>query len=69
MKGCDVNGEIIEKYDGTGIELGKRKRRLREDVLGGMKKVEGDRLMIRDGSCLLGGEDKGGVVEIMEGLK
>lgn len=64
----NVNPQIIEKYDGNPLKLGKTDRILDPKVFPELKQVIGDTLMITDGTSLLGADDKAGVVEIMEGL-
>ncbi|MBQ1368016.1 MAG: peptidase T [Firmicutes bacterium] len=62
--GKDVRPRIIENYDGGDIELGNGLI-LRPDDFESLKKNIGRKLIVTDGSTLLGGDDKAGVAEIM----
>ncbi|MBQ7059471.1 MAG: peptidase T [Firmicutes bacterium] len=62
--GKDVHPRVIECYDGSDIDLGNGLV-LRPDDFGSLKKNIGKKLIVTDGSTLLGGDDKAGVAEIM----
>ncbi|MBO4886925.1 MAG: peptidase T [Firmicutes bacterium] len=62
--GKDIHPRVIECYDGSDIELGNGLV-LRPDDFGSLKKNIGKKLIVTDGSTLLGGDDKAGVAEIM----
>mgnify|MGYP000877086261 FL=1 len=61
------NPQIIEKYDGKTIKLNDEYSMNPEDFTA-LKEVIGDDLMVTDGTHLLGGDDKAGVVIIFEFL-
>ena len=66
FSGKDVNPQIIEKYDGKTIILGKSGRFLDPKEYKDLKKCLGKTLITTDGSTLLGADDKAGVAIIME---
>lgn len=66
FSGKDVKPQIIEKYDGKTIILGKSGRFLDPNEYKNLKKCLGKTLITTDGSTLLGADDKAGVAIIME---
>ena len=66
--GTGVNPRIIEKYDGKDIPLSDTVTMKVEDFPD-LVKAEGKRLIVTDGSTLLGGDDKAGVAAIMDTLQ
>ena len=66
--GTGVNPRIIEKYDGKDISLSDSVTMKVEDFPD-LVKAEGKRLIVTDGSTLLGGDDKAGVAAIMDTLQ
>jgi len=63
--GTGVNPRVIEKYDGSDIVLCDDAV-IRVSDYPYLKKCVGKRLIVTDGSTLLGGDDKAGVAAIME---
>lgn len=67
MSGTNVNPRVIENYDGGDILLNEAEGiRTRIEDFPEMKKLKGKRLVVTDGTTLLGADDKAGVTEIME---
>ena len=69
FSGKDVNPQIIEKYDGKTIILGKSGRFLDPNEYKELKGFVGKTLITTDGTTLLGGDDKAGLAIIMEVLE
>jgi tripeptide aminopeptidase len=63
--GKDVNPRIIEKYDGSTIQLND-KLSMDPSHYPSLSRVIGDDIIVTDGNTLLGADDKCGVAEIME---
>ncbi|MDX8335705.1 MULTISPECIES: peptidase T [Cetobacterium] len=70
FNGTDVKPKIIENYDGNDIVLNKDLNviMLTKDFPE-LKKYINQRLIVTDGTTLLGADDKAGIVEIMAALK
>ncbi len=66
--GKDVNPRIIEKYDGSKIDLNDTLS-MHPDQFPSLSRVIGDDIIVTDGNTLLGADDKCGVAEIMEVAK
>ena len=66
--GKDVNPRIIEKYDGSKIDLNETLS-MHPDQFPSLSRVIGDDIIVTDGNTLLGADDKCGVAEIMEVAK
>lgn len=67
MSGANVNPRVIENYDGGDILLNEKEGiRTRAEDFPEMKELKGKRLVVTDGTTLLGADDKAGVTEIME---
>lgn len=70
FSGTNVNPRIIENYDGKDIVLNEK-----ENIISYVKNFpelesyKGQDLIVTDGMTLLGGDDKAGVVEILEAMK
>lgn len=64
--GTNVNPQIIEKYDGKTIFLGKSGRFLDPKEYPVLEKFAGKTIISTDGTTLLGADDKAGVSIIME---
>ena len=70
VSGANVQPRVIEKYDGRDIVLNEQ-----EDIVTRiadfpeMESYKGKRLVVTDGTTLLGADDKAGVTEIMEMLQ
>jgi tripeptide aminopeptidase len=62
--GAGVTPRIIERYDGSDIELGPANV-LRVDDNPNLSRCVGDTIIHTDGTTLLGADDKAGVAEIM----
>ncbi|WP_295236996.1 peptidase T [Veillonella sp.] len=75
MDTADYNAEnitprIIENYDGADILLNKDKNLYsRVADFPNLVNYKGQTLIVTDGTTLLGGDDKAGIVEIMEALR
>ena len=69
FSGTNVNPQIIEKYDGKTIILGKSGRFLDPNEYKELKGFVGKTLITTDGTTLLGGDDKAGLAIIMEVLE
>jgi len=63
--GAHVNPRIIEKYDGSTIELNETLS-MNPAQYPSLSRVIGDDIIVTDGNTLLGADDKCGVAEIME---
>ncbi len=63
--GNPVNPRIIERYDGSLINLNDTYA-MHPDQFPSLKRVIGDDIIVTDGSTLLGADDKCGVAEMME---
>ena len=67
VTGAGVKPRIIKKYDGKDIVLNKRKQIvMKVEDFPELKELEGESLIVTDGTTLLGADDKAGVAEIME---
>ena len=64
MKGSDIRPGIIERYDGGDIALND-KLTMRAADFPELAFYKGHRLIVTDGTTLLGADDKAGVAEIM----
>lgn len=66
FSGADIKPRIIENYDGGDIYLGDASG-LTTDVarFPALKKYKGCRLIVTDGTTILGADDKAGIAEIM----
>lgn len=65
-----INPRVIENYDGKDILLNKALQIYsRVDDFPNLKEYVGKTLIVTDGTTLLGGDDKAGIVEIMEALR
>lgn len=75
MDTADYNAEnitprVIENYDGEDICLNKELNIYsRVSEFPNLKNYKGLRLVVTDGTTLLGGDDKAGIVEIMEAMR
>ena len=69
FSGKNVNPQIIEKYDGKTIILGKSGRFLDPNEYKELQGFVGKTLVTTDGTTLLGGDDKAGLTIIMETLE
>lgn len=67
FSGTNVKPRIIECFDGNDIELNPSVVTRMADFPQ-MKDLKGKRLMVTDGTTLLGADDKAGIVAIMEAL-
>ncbi|MCR4950035.1 MAG: peptidase T [Solobacterium sp.] len=67
FSGTNVNPRIIENFDGNDIALNPEVTLKMEDFPW-MRELKGKRLMVTDGTTLLGADDKAGIVSIMEAL-
>ena len=68
MKGSDIRPGIIERYDGGDIALND-KLTMRAADFPELAFYKGHRLIVTDGTTLLGADDKAGVAEIMEAVE
>ncbi len=66
--GANVNPRIIEKYDGSKIQLNETLY-MHPDQFPSLSRVVGEDIIVTDGNTLLGADDKAGVAEIMEVAK
>lgn len=67
MSGKDVKPRIIEDYDGKDIVLNEEKQLvMRVSDFPELASYQGKRMIVTDGTTLLGADDKAGVAEIME---
>ena len=64
MKGSDIRPGIIERYDGGDIALND-KLTMRAADFPELAFYKGHRLIVTDGTTLLGADDKAGIAEIM----
>ena len=69
FSGTNVNPQVIEKYDGKTIILGKSGRFLDPNEYKELQGFVGKTLVTTDGTTLLGGDDKAGLTIIMETLE
>ena len=67
FSGTNVNPRIIENFDGNDIALNPEVT-LSMERFPWMKEFKGKRLMVTDGTTLLGADDKAGITSIMEAL-
>jgi tripeptide aminopeptidase len=67
FSGRNVKPRIIEKFDGNDIRLNENTVMKMEDFPY-MRKLKGNRLVVTDGTTLLGADDKAGIVSIMEAV-
>ncbi len=67
FSGKDVKPRIIENFDGEDITLNEE-RTIRMDEYPWMKEFKGKRVMVTDGTTLLGADDKAGIASIMEAI-
>ena len=67
FSGTNVNPRIIENFDGNDIALNADVT-LSMERFPWMKEFKGKRLMVTDGTTLLGADDKAGITSIMEAL-
>lgn len=66
FSGDNIKPSIIENYDGKDIVLNKEKNIVMETaVFPHLLKYKGQRLVVTDGTTLLGADDKAGIAEIM----
>ena len=65
--GTDVKPRIIECFDGNDIPLNEEVT-MKMDDFPWMRELKGKRLMVTDGTTLLGADDKAGITCIMEAL-
>lgn len=66
VTGTDVNPRIVENYDGGDILLNEEKSiYLSVSDFPDLQKLQGQDLIVTDGTTLLGADDKAGVAEIM----
>lgn len=67
MSGTNVNPRVIEDYNGGDILLNEKEGiRTKIEDFPEMMSLKGKRLVVTDGTTLLGADDKAGVAEIME---
>lgn len=64
--GANVKPNVIKKYDGSDVKLGKSDRVLSIKEYPKLKRAVGKTLITTDGTTLLGADDKAGVAIIME---
>lgn len=70
VSGANVKPRVIEEYDGRDIVLNEQENIVtRIADFPEMKAYKGKRLVVTDGTTLLGADDKAGVTEIMEMLQ
>ena len=67
FSGTNVNPRIIEDFDGEDIVLNEELT-ISMDSFPWMRDLKGKRLMVTDGTTLLGADDKAGIASIMEAL-
>ncbi|MBR2067603.1 MAG: peptidase T [Solobacterium sp.] len=67
FSGKNVQPRIIENFDGKDIVLNEELT-LKMDSFPWMKEFKGKRIMVSDGTTLLGADDKAGIAAIMEAL-
>ena len=65
FSGEGVNPQIIEGYDGLDLPLGDSGRVLSPKMFPHLESLKGRRLIVTDGTTLLGADDKAGIAEIM----
>ncbi|MBQ0009105.1 MAG: peptidase T [Firmicutes bacterium] len=66
FNGSGVKPNVIKKYDGSDLKLGKTDRVLSIKEYPKLKRAVGKTLITTDGTSLLGADDKAGVAIIME---
>ena len=66
FNGSNVRPNVIKKYDGSDVKLGKTDRVLSIKEYPKLKRAIGKTLITTDGTSLLGADDKAGVAIIME---
>ena len=66
FNGGNVKPNVIKKYDGSDVKLGKTDRILSVKEYPKLKRAVGKTLITTDGTSLLGADDKAGVAIIME---
>lgn len=66
VEGNGVKPQIVEKYNGEDIVLGKSGRVIKKEENPELDKYIGSTIFTSDGTTLLGADDKAGVTEIME---
>lgn len=70
MLGKDVKARVIENYDGNDIVLNKElKISMGPHEFSNLSTKKGKRLIVTDGTTLLGADDKAGIAEIMTMLE
>lgn len=70
FNGKDIKPRIIDNYDGNDIVLNSNLNIIMTvKDFPELKKYENQRLIVTDGTTLLGADDKAGIVEIMTALK
>lgn len=66
MSGTNVKPRIIENYDGGVIVLNEEKKiTMSPDDFDSLKDKKGKKLIVTDGTTLLGADDKAGIAEIL----
>ena len=66
VTGAGVKPRLIKKYDGKDIVLNKRKQIvMKVEEFPELAELQGESLIVTDGTTLLGADDKAGVAEIM----
>lgn len=66
MSGADIKPRIIEEYDGGVILLNKEKNiTMSPEEFDSLKDKKGKKLIVTDGTTLLGADDKAGIAEIL----
>ena len=65
-----VNPQVIENYDGNDIVLNKEKNIIMKvDEFPNLKNYTSTKIVTKDGTTLLGADDKSGITEIVEAMK
>ncbi|NLZ25997.1 MAG: peptidase T [Chloroflexi bacterium] len=68
--GENVKARVIENYDGLDIVLNEAENIiLSPDVFPDLLKYKGERLVVTDGTTLLGADDKAGIAAIMDAMR
>ena len=68
--GENVKARVIENYDGLDIILNEAENIiLSPDVFPDLLKYKGERLVVTDGTTLLGADDKAGIAAIMDAMR
>lgn len=66
MSGADIKPRIIEEYDGGVIVLNEEKNiTMSPEEFDSLKDKKGKKLIVTDGTTLLGADDKAGIAEIL----